>query len=96
MEVTVRELKRRLSTYLRRAACGEEVIITSRGQIVARLVAPEAAKTARVSDLEKAKTLLRDQPWIRPSTEKLRLPEYVLQLAPGEKTLAEIVIEERG
>lgn len=38
MDVGIRELKARLSDYLDRAAAGEEVIVTDRGQPVARLV----------------------------------------------------------
>jgi prevent-host-death family protein len=40
MNVSVRELKARLSHYLRRAAVGEDVNITSRGRAIARLVPP--------------------------------------------------------
>ena len=40
--------------------------------------------------------LLRSQPWIRPGKDKPQLPRYVLKLKPGEKSLAEIVREERG
>ncbi len=96
MEVTVRELKSRLSEYLRRVAKGEEVVVTSHGKAVARLVAPRPGRRGRASELEKAVALLRSQPWIRPGKGKPRLPEYVLRLKPGEKTLAEIVCEERG
>jgi hypothetical protein len=40
--------------------------------------------------------VLRSQPWIRPGKGKPQLPRYVLKLKPGEKSLAEIVSEERG
>jgi len=96
MEVSVRELKGRLSEYLRRVACGEEVIVTSRGKQVAQLIAPRSARRSRPSKEEEVVALLRSQPWIRPGKGKPRLPRYVLRLKPGEKTLAEIVSEERG
>ncbi|MGH8631863.1 MAG: type II toxin-antitoxin system Phd/YefM family antitoxin [Burkholderiales bacterium] len=96
MEVSVRELKSRLSEYLRRVAEGEEVVVTSHGKAVARLVAPRSERRSRASKLEEALALLRSQPWVRPGKEKPRLPKYVLRLKPGEKTLAEIVSEERG
>ena len=37
MEVAVRELKARLSTYLKRAAAGEHITVTDRGRPVATL-----------------------------------------------------------
>lgn len=96
MEIPVRELKSRLSEYLRKVAEGEEVVVTSRGKAVARLVAPRSARRSHPSREEEAVTMLRSQPWIRPGKGKPRLPRYVLRLKPGEKTLAEIVSEERG
>ena len=96
MEVTVRDLKSRLSEYLRRVAEGEEVIVTARGKPVARLSAvrassaeedPEAATIAR----------LRAQPWIRPASGgKPRGAEKPIPWKPGEKMLSEIVMEDRG
>jgi antitoxin (DNA-binding transcriptional repressor) of toxin-antitoxin stability system len=38
--VGVRELKNRLSEYLRQAKSGESVLVTDRGQVVAELTAP--------------------------------------------------------
>lgn len=96
MEISVRELKSRLSEYLRRVAEGEEVVVTSRGKAVARLTTPRSSRQRQPSKEEEAVALLRSQPWIRPGRGKLRLPEYVLRLDPGEKTLSEIVSEERG
>lgn len=96
MEVSVRTLKNRLSEYLRKAAAGEEVLVTSRGNAVARLIAPRAARRDRVPPAEEAIALLRSQPWIRPGKGRPRLPRYVLRLKPGEKTLSDIVSEERG
>lgn len=96
MEISVRELKSRLSEYLRKVAAGEEVVVTSRGQAVARLVAPRSAGRSRRSGEEEAVAWLRAQPWVRPGKGRPRLPRYVLRLKPGEKTLAEIVSEERG
>ena len=39
-EIGAFEAKNRLSELLRRAAAGEEIAITNRGQVVARLVPP--------------------------------------------------------
>lgn len=95
MEVSVRELKNRLSEYLRKVSAGQEVIITSRGRAVAQLLAPRAGRR-RASAEEEAIAALRSQPWIRAGKGRPRLPRVVLRLKPGEKTLAEIVSEQRG
>lgn len=39
-EVGIKELKNRLSEYVRSAAAGETVLVTDRGQVVAELIAP--------------------------------------------------------
>lgn len=54
-EVGVRELKNRLSRYLKRVQAGEELIITEHGRTVARLV------PVKVPELQEAlRPLLRD------------------------------------
>lgn len=45
MTVGVRELKNRLSEYLRRVRSGEVVLVTDRGEVVAELAAPGRAAT---------------------------------------------------
>jgi prevent-host-death family protein len=98
MEVPVRELKNRLSEYLRKVSTGHEVIVTSRGKPVARLVAPRAGRRlTAASGEEEAIALLRSQSWIRPGKAgKRRVPNAIIRLKSGEKTLAEIVSEQRG
>jgi prevent-host-death family protein len=60
-EVGAFEAKNRLSELLRRAAAGEEIAITNRGKIVARLVPPvetfsrEAARAAAAGIRERRK-----------------------------------------
>ncbi len=96
MYVPVRELKNRLSEYLRKVSAGHEVVVTSRGKAVARLVAPRAGRrSTAASGEQRAIALLRSQPWVRPGKGKLRLPRIVVKLKPGEKNLAGIVSEER-
>ena len=97
MEVPVRELKSRLSEYLRRLKLGEEFTVTSHGVPVARLLPPRAKPAKKTSEAE-AIAFLRAQPWIRPgSVAKKRVGlARPVKLKPGEKTLSEIVSESRG
>lgn len=58
--VGVRELKARLSHYLRDAAGGETILVTDRGRVVAQLQ-PPAGPPARESALERALRRLGDR-----------------------------------
>lgn len=96
MEISVRELKSRLSEYLRRVATGEEVVVTSRGKAVARLLPPSARRRAASSEAELI-ARFRSLPRVRPgSGKKPPLPKPLIRIGKGEKTLAEIVSEQRG
>jgi prevent-host-death family protein len=96
MEVSVREIKNRLSEYLRRVQAGEEVVITSRGRPVARLAPLSESRQGSQSEEELIRRF-RALPWVKPAQGRRRqLPEPLLRIAPGEKTLAEIVSEQRG
>ena len=93
MEVSVRELKTRLSEYLRRVAAGEEVAITLRGRPVARL-APIASGEEAAEDAAVAR--IRALPFVTPG--KGGKPEgarHPVKIKSGQKTLAELVIEDR-
>jgi prevent-host-death family protein len=98
MEVSVRELKSRLSEYLRRAADGEEVLVTSRGQPVARLMPPRKhrSRITRSGEAE-AVGLLQSLPWIRPGkTGKQRVGlDKPAKLKPGTKPMSKTVAEMR-
>ncbi len=48
--VGLRELKNRLSEYVRIAARGERVLITNHDRVVAELVPPEAGRALHVAD----------------------------------------------
>jgi prevent-host-death family protein len=95
MDVSIRELKNRLSEYLRRAQAGEEVVVTSRGKPVARLSAPRPRDHATLGEQQTVE-LVRSQPWVRAGRGRPRVPQSTVRLKPGEKSLAEIVGEERG
>ena len=98
MEISVRELKSRLSEYLRKAAAGEEVLVTSRGKTVARLLPPSRRqRQAPLSAEGEAIALLQSQPWVRPGKtgrQRVGLAKPV-KLKHGTKSLAETVIEMR-
>ncbi|MFN0314853.1 MAG: type II toxin-antitoxin system Phd/YefM family antitoxin [Burkholderiales bacterium] len=96
MEISVRELKSRLSEALRRVAEGEEMIVTSRGKVVARLLPPRT-KRVSVSAEAEAVARFRNLPWVRPgSGKKPGLPKPLIRIKKDEKTLAQIVSEQRG
>lgn len=96
MEISVRELKSRLSEYLRKVAAGEEVVVTSHGKEVARLVPPRSRRRAASTEAELI-ARFRSLPWVRPgSGEKPALPKPLIRIGEGDKTLAEIVNEQRG
>jgi prevent-host-death family protein len=61
MEVAVRELKAKLSSYLKRAAAGEHFTVTDRGRPVATLGPPLGG-----ADLEAG----IEAGWIRPATRR--------------------------
>jgi len=95
VDVTVRELKARLSDCLRRVRAGEEVVVTLRGRRVARIVAePEFAATE--DDDAEIVARLDELPWVnapeaagRPSgaTDPIRVPE-------GERLSSELLERE--
>jgi prevent-host-death family protein len=60
-QVGLKALKDKLSEYVRAAAAGETVVITDRGRVVAKLVAPEPPKNESV--IERG---IREG-WIRPA-----------------------------
>ncbi|WP_424665244.1 type II toxin-antitoxin system Phd/YefM family antitoxin [Candidatus Binatus sp.] len=95
MKASVREFKARLSLYLRRAGNGEDVIITSRGRPIARLLplAPEANTKPDASELARR---LRRIPGMLPARGgKIRGAARPIVIGPGEKTLSEMVLENR-
>jgi prevent-host-death family protein len=95
MDVSIRELKNRLSEYLRLVQAGEPLYITARGRRVARLL-PEPVGTAA-----RARQTLADldaQPWVEPPTRpgKPTGASRPLKWPAGEKPLSAIILEERA
>jgi prevent-host-death family protein len=86
--VSIRELKSRLSHYLRLARGGESVVITDRGVPVGRLVPMEPDLEGRIAEL-RAAGLLR---W---SGRQLTQRQPVVQVPEG-KSIAALIVEDRG
>ena len=90
----MRDFKSRLSLFLRRLENGEDVVITSRGRPVARLFAlvpgdakPDASELAR---------RLRQIPGLLPAKGgKIRGASRPIAIGRGQKTLAELVLQDR-
>jgi prevent-host-death family protein len=85
--VSVRELKSRLSHYLRLARGGESVVITDRGVPVGRLVPIERDLEGRIDALRVTGLLQWSGRRLAPRPPTVRLP-------PG-KTAAELLVEDR-
>jgi prevent-host-death family protein len=98
MEVSIREFKARLSRYIRAASAGKDVVITSRGKPVARILPLASAKAysesmSREELVERMKALM---PEVRIGTGKAPVGSArPIKIKPGQKTMAEIVIEGR-
>ena len=93
MDVAVRELKNRLSEYLRRVQSGEEVVVTSRGKPVAQLlpIRPDVSESS--ADLHERMAAV---PWVSAGNgDKARGAIDPIRIEAGEKPLSEIVREGR-
>ena len=86
-QVGVRELKNRLSRYLKRVQDGEEIIVTERGRSVARLV------PAKASNLKRALEPLLREGAVRWNGGKPRGARRKPVLRG--RTLSEMVMEDR-
>ena len=87
MNASVRDLKSRLSLYLRQVQRGETVVVTSRGRPIARLVPlPPLLVEKRLATL----------PGINAGTGgKPRGSSRPVRVKPGEKNVSDIVVERR-
>jgi prevent-host-death family protein len=84
----IRELKARLSSYVREIKKGDTVVVTERGVDVARII--PVSQTA----VERIESLLHSgfADWNR---KRLKPGKAAARIKPGAKTLAEIVSEDR-
>lgn len=94
MHIAVREFKDRLSELLRRAEGGEEIIVTSHGRPVARLLPVEPPRPADPADALKR---LRSQPWLRSGDgQPLRGVVEPVPAAPtGQPLLSDLMLADR-
>lgn len=90
MEVSVRELKNRLSEYLRRVQSGEQILVTSHGKPVGQLIGPPAeANDSEVDALAK----LTAQSRVRSGGKgRIRGARNAIKARRGER-LSEILLE---
>lgn len=95
MKVSVRDFKAKLSRYLKDARAGRDVVVTSRGRPVARLLAiPE--ETGEEPGGEELLRRLKLVPGVRlGSGDKPGGAKRPIRIRPGQKTLAEMVLEDR-
>ena len=87
MNASVRDLKSRLSRYLRQGQRGETVVVTLRGKPIARIVPlPPLSVEERLATL----------PGINAGTGgKPRGSSRPMRVKPGQKDVSDIVVEER-
>lgn len=88
VQVNIRELKNRLSHYLRLTKAGQTVEITERGKPIGRIVPIGAPREERLEAMAKVGLLAR-------GTGKLPPREPVAR-ARGPRGVADLLIEERG
>lgn len=93
MEIPIREMKNRLSKYLKLARAGKDVVITDRGRPVARLTPVKADEAeSEVAALRRIEAL----PWVRPgSGGRVKGMRKGIALRGKGPTAAEIVLQDR-
>lgn len=94
-QVGIRELKNRLSHYVRRAKAGDEIQVTDRGEPVAELVPPRRAR-GRVDMQEWLKDLARRGLATLPSTHDRSVYRRRMRRLAPRGTAQKLIDEERG
>jgi antitoxin (DNA-binding transcriptional repressor) of toxin-antitoxin stability system len=84
--VGLRELRNRLSEYVRRARDGEEVLVTDRGAVVAELGPPRRAGMSRTAPAGLADFATRGLVTIGASNDAAVYPKQPPALTPGRLT----------
>ena len=91
--VGVKELKNRLSAYLREVREGTVILVTDRENVVAELREPTVGRPLEAGNALEQEWI-RDGSLIPPRTEKRPLPKSPVRLPPG--TAERLLEEERG
>lgn len=86
--VGIRELRSRLSAYLRRIKAGETVLITDRGKPVGRIVPVEESREEALRRLEQSGALA----W---SGRKLSSHRRPLPEVRGDRMISDLLLEDR-
>jgi len=84
--VGIKELKNRLSEYVRIAAAGETVLVTDRDRVVAELSAPRSGRAELLADARLAQAVKRG--WLSPRVLVGKPPR--LPVAPLATILREL------
>jgi prevent-host-death family protein len=90
MLVGIRELKSRLSHYLRQVKSGQTVTITERGKPVGQIIpiAPEQSLEDRLKAMQEAGLLEWNGQKLEPTPRVAR--------TRGDRTVADLLLEDRG
>ena len=93
MEVAVRELKDRLSEFLRRAQAGEEILVTSHGRPIVRIIGIDRSASGEADAVAR----LRALPWVRAGDggRVAPAPNPIRPERPGEPLLSDLLSEDR-
>ena len=91
--VGVRELKNKLSEYLREVSRGTTVLVTDRGIVVAEVRAPRAG-LGPVPEVTALEAWIQEGRATAPATPKRPLPDTGVHLRPG--SALSILDQERG
>ncbi len=95
MNVSVGDLRAKLSRYLKEACAGRTIVVTSRGRPVARLLAVSEEGAERPSSDELLRRL-RLVPGVRMGTGGKPLgAKRPMRMRRGHKSLSQIVLEDR-
>ena len=86
--VGVKELKNRLSEYLRLVSAGESVLVTDRDRVIAELVPPREHRSALLADAVLAEAIR--QGWLTPPVGAAEAAPPSVPIAPLEDLLAEL------
>ncbi len=89
--VGLKELKNRLSEYVRIAAAGERVLVTDRDRVVAELIAPQTGTPATASDAALAEAVRAG--WLRPAVLPVGTVPPRLPVARRDDLLAELAAD---